>query len=146
MKILKTGPGDQAIPSSESRPLNEVKLTPWREDTFVTCLLWGLERTAPPLLLKKMRLLSTEALWSGSSVPIEQIFGWSVEDILDLSSSNYSRSYNQNGFVCLGCEKPGTGTEREVFLQYARTVVWDEGHWQRAVSQQLRLLWIHCSF
>jgi hypothetical protein len=38
------------------------------------------------------------------------------------------------------------GTEREVFLQYAQTVIRDEGHWQRAVSQQLRLLWIHCSF
>jgi hypothetical protein len=28
MKILKTGPGGQAIPSSESQPLNKVKLTP----------------------------------------------------------------------------------------------------------------------
>jgi hypothetical protein len=29
---------------------------------------------------------------------------------------------------CLGCEKPRAGTEHEVFLQYARTVVRDEGH------------------
>ena len=28
MKIPKIGPGGQAIPSSESRPLNKVKLTP----------------------------------------------------------------------------------------------------------------------
>jgi hypothetical protein len=28
MKILKIGPGDQAIPSSENRPLNKAILTP----------------------------------------------------------------------------------------------------------------------
>jgi hypothetical protein len=28
MKILRTGPGGQAIPSSENRPLNKVILTP----------------------------------------------------------------------------------------------------------------------
>jgi hypothetical protein len=63
MKIPKIDPGGQAILSLESRPLNKVRLTPWGEGTFVICLLWGLEETAPPLLLNKMKLLFTEALW-----------------------------------------------------------------------------------
>jgi hypothetical protein len=61
MKILRTGPGGLAIPSSENQPLNKVILTAWEGDIFATCLLWGLEETALPLLLRKMKLLFTEA-------------------------------------------------------------------------------------
>jgi hypothetical protein len=32
------------------------------------------------------------------------------------------------GLVCLGCDKPIAGTNREVFLQYARIVARDKGH------------------
>jgi hypothetical protein len=36
-RLCPLKPGcDKAIPSSESRPLNKVRLMPWREDTFVT--------------------------------------------------------------------------------------------------------------
>jgi hypothetical protein len=45
----------------------------------------------------------------------------------------------------LGCKKPRAGTERKVFLQYARTIVRDECYSQRIGSQQLRLLWIYYS-
>jgi hypothetical protein len=58
-----------------------------------------------------------QKLYEGrSSVPIEQIFGWSFEDIWNLPSSNYSRSYNQNGYFCLGREKPRAGTKHKVLL------------------------------
>jgi hypothetical protein len=47
-----------------SRPgLGAPKTRVWQEDTFVTCLLLGLEETALSLLLKKMKLLFTEAFW-----------------------------------------------------------------------------------
>jgi hypothetical protein len=38
-------------------------VTPWEGDIFATCLLWGLKDTALPLLLRKMKLLFTEASW-----------------------------------------------------------------------------------
>jgi hypothetical protein len=50
------------------------------------------------------------------------------------------------GLFVWAVRSQGLEPSAKCFLQYARTVVRDEGHWQRAVSQQLRLLWIHCSF
>jgi hypothetical protein len=50
------------------------------------------------------------------------------------------------GGLYLGREKPRARAKHKMLLQHARAIVRDESYWQRAVSQQLRLLWFHSSF
>jgi hypothetical protein len=84
-------------------------------------------------------------LKAGLRFPLSRFLVEVLKDVLDFSSSTYATSYNQDGFVCLGCKKPRVGTKRKKFLQYAWAFVRDEGHRQGAVSQQLQLLHIRCS-
>ena len=58
-------------------------------------------------------------------------------------SSTDPRSHIEDGSLCLGSKEPRYRTKRKMLLQHARTYVWDEGHKEGTVSQQLRLLRVY---
>jgi hypothetical protein len=51
-----------------------------------------------------------------ASISIEQISGGSVKDLWNFSSSDYSRSYNHDGYFCLGREEPRARAKRKMIL------------------------------
>jgi hypothetical protein len=58
---------------------------------------------------------SSELLQGWASVPFEQVCGWSVENLPDLSPSDYSRSYNKDGDFCLAVRSQGLEPSAKCF-------------------------------